>query len=392
VDMGAPGSRGALWFSAASGSSDLFVVTRTATARGDGGTYGSVLNGFSAPDAVGPGDTAFVFTPPGDAANLVYAGLEVLYASTGTISILDADGAVYGSYHYDWPAGYQVDGTTIWDAFGIPPVPGGRIVFAPDTGNIFPFGVAFDPTTGDSITLAVMKPAGAAVAQTLPFVTRGGGPLGPTSQTSLQVANPGTTDASVSFFFRPSSTSGAPTPDPVSLPTSTVPAGHVVSLADILANVGPGPLVGALDLFSDQPLDAFARVLGSVNGGGSWGLGSSQAPAIPAAFKAVFLGLADNAAFESDLVLINQGAASASVTVNLFAADGSAAGSTVLVLAPREVRFVPSVWPTLAGASADLGRLEVIPADGAGPVSTTLVRTDRRTLDADALVPFQIPR
>ena len=171
-----------------------------------------------------------------------------------------------------------------------------------------------------------------------------------------------------------------------------MPAGHVVSLPDILATVGPGPLVGALDISSDQPVHAFARVLGSVSGGGSWGLGSSSAAAVASGSKAVFLDLADNAAFESDLVVINQGAGTASVTVNLFGADGSTAGSTVLALAPGEVRFVPSVWPLLAGGSTDLGRLEVVPADGSGPVSTTLVRSDRLTLDADALVPFVLPR
>jgi hypothetical protein len=357
-----------------------------------GGTYGCAQKGVTPADATNPGETGYLIVPPGDSGKLVYAGLEVLNASTGTISVWDASGKNVHAYHYDWPAGFQIEGETIWDAFAMLPVPGGRIAFSPATGNIFPFGMAFDKATGDPITLDVMKPAGAATAQTIPFVARGGGPLGPTSQTSLQVANPGTTDASVSFSYRPSSTDGAPLPAPVPLPPAIVPAGQVVSLPDILATVGPGSLVGALDISSDQPVHVFARVLGSANGGGSFGLGASAASPVASGSKAVFLGLADNASFASDLVLINQGAGAASVAVNLFGADGGAAGSTVVALAPGEVRYVPSVWPLLAGTSTDLGRLEAVPADGAGPVLATLVRTDRVTRDADALVPFVIPR
>lgn len=392
TDMSAPGHVGTIRFTTAGSSTDLFVAARTVTSTASGGTYGCAQNGLTVADALKPGDTGYLIVPPGDASKFVYAGAEVLNASTGTISIYDSSGNNLGTYHYDWPAGFQAEGQTIWDAFGMAPVPGGRVVFSVATGNLFPFGMEFDEATGDPITLDVMKPAGAVTTQTLPFVTRGGGPLGPTSQTSLQVANPGATNAVVSFSYRPSSTVALSPPGPVSLPAITVPAGQVVSLPDLLATAGSGPLIGALDISSDQPVHAFARVLGSVDGGGSFGLGASAAAPVASGSKGVFLGLADNAASQSDLVLINQGAVSASVTVNLFGADGGAAGSTAVDLAPNEVRFIPSVWPLLAGASTDLGRLEVIPADGAGPVSATLVRSDRLTLDADAIVPFVIPR
>ena len=392
TDMSAPGNTGAIRFTTANASTDLFVAARTVTSVAGGGTYGCAQNGMMATGSLKPGDTGYLIVPPGDASKLVYAGLEVLYASKGTISIYDATGQNVHTYNYNWPAGFQAEGQTIWDAFAMQPVPGGRIVFSVATGNIFPFGIAFDSTTGDPITLDVMNPAGAAKAQTIPFVTRGGGPLGPTSQTSLQVANLGTTDASVSLSYRPSSTGAAPPANPVSLPPVTVPAGQVVSLPDVLATAGPGPLVGALDISSDQAVHAFARVLGSEGGGGFFGLGTSAAAPVASGSKAVFISLADNASFESDLVLVNQGAGAASVTVNLFGADGSAAGSAVVVLAAGEVRFIKSVWPLLAGASTDLGRLEAVPADGSGPVSATLVRSDRVTLDADALVPFVLPK
>ncbi len=392
AEMSGPGSRGALRFSAATGSTDLFVVTRTATARPDGGTYGSAQNGLTAADAVGPGDTAFVFSPPGDAANLVWAGLAVLYASTGTISILDAGGTALATYHYDWPAGYQIDGTTIWDAFAIPPIPGGRIVFSPTSGQIFPYGVSFDAVTGDPIALSVMKPASATKAQTIPIVMRGGGPLGPSSRTDLQLANTGSAAATVTLALRPvSGTDGVPAP-PVPLPPVTVNPGQVVTSVDLLASTGLASAVGALEISADQPVFASARIYASEGGGGTYGYGSAAAAPIFAGSRGVFPHLTENDSFASDLVLLNQSNAPAAVTVNLAAADGSAAGSLSVTLASREVRLVPSVWRAVAGSPTDLGRLDVVPADGAGPVAAALLRSDRKTLDADALAPFVITR
>lgn len=392
VEMSAPDSRGGLRLSAASGSSDLFVVTRTATARPDGGTYGSAQNGWTAPAAVGPGETAFVFSPPGEAANLVWAGLVVLDASTGTVSILDSGGTNLASYHYDWPAGYQVDGTTIWEAFATPPVPGGRIVFAPEKGHIFPYGVSFDSETGDPIGLSVMTPAGAAAAQTISYVARGEGPLGPSSRTDLQIANTGSSAASVTLALRAVTGADGIPPQPVQLPPITVSPGQVVTVSDVLGGAGPASAAGALEITADQPVFAFARVRASADSGGTYGYGSAAAAAISAGSRGVFLNVTENASFSSDLVLLNQSDAAAAAAVNLTAADGTAAGSLSVSLAPREIRYVPSVWSAVTGAQTDLGRLEVVPADRAGPVAATVLRSDRKTLDADALVPFVIPR
>jgi hypothetical protein len=57
-----------------------------------------------------------------------------------------------------------------------------------------------------------------------------------------------------------------------------------------------------------------------------------------------------------------------------------------------DILSLASVWSTVAGAPVDVGRLDVVPADGDGAVAATVLRTDRITLDADALVPFVIPR
>ena len=390
--MNAPGSRGALRFSRDPQTSDLFVAARTATARDDGGTYGFALNAAAAPAAIGPGQSGFVFTPPGELATLVDAGLVVLEASTGAISLFDADGADHGTYHYDWPTGYVIEGSTIWDAFGTLPVPGGRIAFTPTKGRVLPFGVAFDGVTGDPTGLATMGPGSATTAQTVPFVLRGGGPLGPSSRTDLQLANTGSTSASVSLALRPAASGGGPPAPDVPLPSVTVPPGKVVSLSDVLAAPGLASAVGALEVSSDQPVFAFARVWATADGGGSYGYGSGAAPAFAAGSRGVFLGVSENAGFTSDLVLLNQSGDPATVAVNLAAADGTAAGSLNVTLAAREIRVFPAVWSTVTGATTDSGRIDVVPADGTGWTAATVVRTDRKTLDADALVPLVTSR
>ena len=392
VTMAAPGSVGALRFAVVPQTSDLFVASRTATTRADAGTYGFALNAVSAPDAVGPGQSAFVFTPPGDLANLVNAGLVVLEASTGTISLLDADGADHGTYHYDWPAGYVVEGTTIWAAFGVPPVPGGRIAFSPAKGRVFPFGVAFDGVTGDPTGLVPMAPSNANTVLTIPCVMRGGGPLGPSSRTDLQLANTGSTAASVSIALRPVAVAGGTQQPDVPLTTVRVAPGQVVTLSDVLAAAGAPSVRGALSVSSDQPVFAFARVWATADGGGTYGYGSGRAQAINAGSRDVFLGVTDDASFTSDLVLVNESAEPATVTVNLVAADGSTAGSLNVTLEPRGVRSFPSVWSAATGASVGAGRLDVVPADGTAWVLATVIRSDRKTLDADALVPIVISR
>jgi hypothetical protein len=50
------------------------------------------------------------------------------------------------------------------------------------------------------------------------------------------------------------------------------------------------------------------------------------------------------------------------------------------------------VWSTATGASVAAGRLDVVPGDGTAWVLATVIRTDRKTLDADALVPLVTSR
>ena len=52
---------------------------------------------------------------------------------------------------------------------------------------------------------------------------------------------------------------------------------------------------------------------------------------------------------------------------------------------------VPSAFYTVAGFGVPIGRLEVAPATGSQPVFATLIRQDKKTGDADAVIPYVVP-
>jgi hypothetical protein len=254
--------------------------------------------------------------------------------------------------------------------------------------------VAFDAVTGDPASLDVMALKAAATAHVFLDVARGGGPLGRSSRTDLQLFNRGTDTASVVLGFRPATSGVAPASAVVTLPATAVPPGKVVTLVDVLAASGLDGVTGTLELSSDRPVNAFIRVYAAAPEGGAVGFGAAPFAPVAAGSRGVFLAATDNGqdVTQSDLWLANLSDAPAAVTVNLTATDGSAAGSKTVALAPREVRVLETAWSSIAGNGTDIGRLDVVPADGAGPVATTLLRWDKKTLDADPLVPFVLPR
>ncbi len=95
---------------------DTFAWSRISLPAPGGGTLGYAANAVTGAVALGTGDTGFLFASP-DTAQQTIAGVLVTEASTGTISIVDASGVTRGTYAYDWPGGYRVQGTSIFDAF-----------------------------------------------------------------------------------------------------------------------------------------------------------------------------------------------------------------------------------------------------------------------------------
>lgn len=401
-EMDASGSFGALRLApdtSVSIGNDLFSWARVYYTRPDGGTYGFAENGTKAARAISAPESAFLFAPPDVLSQRTNAGIFVLEASTGSVSIVDSDGIVRATFSYDWPGGYHIQGSTIFQALGISPIPSARVVFKVDSGKVFPFGTSIDRSTNDPIGLDVFPLKSQSTFQSMLGIARGAGPMGPGSRTDLQIFNPGSSDALVTLTFRaarPVGGSGAAPGNPIS--SVTVNAGKVLTLPDVLgAKLGLSGVTGTLDITSDLPVYAFARVIAPAAAGGTYGFGvpgQIRDVAVSSGTRGIFLADTDNgyALFQSDLHLTNLADSDSRLALKFTNADGTPAGSREITLGPRDVRSIEAVWYSSTGFGTQVGRLDVVPADGSGPLFVTLLRQDKRTGDTDAILPIVIPR
>ena len=70
-------------------------------------------------------------------------------------------------------------------------------------------------------------------------------------------------------------------------------------------------------------------------------------------------------------------------------ADGTAVGSRTVTVPAWGAVSLPG-W--MSGASTDLGRVDLVPADGTTPFIAVLVRQDLKTRDTDVILPLVIPK
>jgi hypothetical protein len=366
---------------------DTFAWSRVSVPAPGGGTLGQAANAVTGAAALGAGETGFLFASP-DVARQTIAGVLVTEASTGTISIVDAGGAPKGTFAYDWPGGYRVQGTSIFDAFALPALASSRIVCTVTTGRVLLFGSAVDPVSGDAARLDSIAAAAFAAGLQVDGYMGGGG-----VRSTLQIFNPGPDPASVSISLRIAQPADGPALAPGgSLATVTVPPGAVVAL-DVGDPAGAA-VAGTLDLASDRPVAAFATFRTDLPSGGSAVFTSparflGSPSAVSPGSRGAFLAAAQNDAFSSTIQLTSTSPDPSDVTVNFTAADGTAMGSRTVTVPPFGVVSLPG-W--VSGAATDLGRIDVVPADGTTPLLAVLVRQDTQTHDTDVILPLVIAR
>lgn len=398
-EMGGPDSFGGLRVVPSTQPTDLFAWSRTYLTRPDGGTLGFAWNGQRADAAVGPDETAFFLTPP-DTGSRVNAGFLVLEEAKGSLVIVDAEGLERASVPFAWPGGYHYQWHRLFESLGLPRLASARVAFRVETGKVFPFGTAIDDASSDPIGLTVLRPKVAATLQSLPGVARGAGTMGSGSRTDVQLFNPGVDPATVRLEFRAAAAVDGPAPAP-GLPsaTVTVPPGKVVALEDfLLESLGLDGVFGEIDVVSDVPLFAFARVTapdpeseGRVGFGVNGVLGEL---AVNPGSRAVFINVTDSGSdgIEPELEITNPAWDPTTVTIKLTAADGQPAGSRSLALGPRETRTFRGFWGNVSGSLTEFGRVEVLPDEGKPGIFAFLLRRDVQTGDADLITPYVLPK
>jgi hypothetical protein len=386
TDMGTPNALGGVRIYTDQ-LADTFAWSRTSVPAPGGGTLGYAANAVTGAFALGTGDTGFLFASP-DTAQQTIAGVLVTEASTGTISIVDASGVTRATYPYDWPSGYRVQGTSIFDAFALPALASARIVCTVTTGHVLLFGSAVDPVSGDAAGLDSIGASGLATGLQIAGFTRGGG-----MRSTLQLFNAGTDPASVSVSLRvPQPVDGPALAPGGSLATATVPPGAVVTLD--LGNPAGAAVTGTLDINSDQPVAALGTFRTTVPSGGNVVFTApatlfASRSAIPPGSRGVFLSATQNDAFSSTLQLTSTSPNPGDVTVSFTGSDGTAVGSRTVTVPAWGAVSLPG-W--MSGASTDLGRVDLVPADGTTPFIAVLVRQDLKTRDTDVILPLVIPK
>ena len=103
----------------------------------------------------------------------------------------------------------------------------------------------------------------------------------------------------------------------------------------------------------------------------------------------MFLSATQNDAFFSTLQVTSTSPNPGDITVKFTGADGTAVGSRTVTVPAWGVVSLPG-W--IAGTSTDLGRIDLVPADGTTPFIAVLVRQDLRTRDTDIILPLVIPK
>jgi hypothetical protein len=384
TDMGTPNALGGVRIFTDQ-IADTFAWSRTSVPAPGGGTLGYAANAVTGAVALGTGDTGFLFASP-DPSRQTIAGLLVTEPSTGTLSIIDAGGVSRATYSYDWPSGYRVQGTSIFDAFALPALPSARISCTVASGHVLMFGSVLDLTSGDSAGLDTIGPSSYATGLQIAGYTSGGGVI-PT----LQIFNPGTSAANVSVSLRVAQpVDGSATLPGGALTSVAVPPGAVATLD--VGNPSDAAVTGTLDLFSDVQIAAAATFRTPLASGGNVVFTApatffGSLSAIPPGSRGVFLSATQNGAFSSTLQLTSTSPNPGNITVNFTGPDGTAVGSRTVTVPAWGVVSLPG-W--MSGATADLGRIDLVPAAGTTPFIAVLLRQDLATRDTDVIFPLVI--
>lgn len=397
TDMGFPDLFGGLRLSPGANGSDLFAGARVYRKREDGGTFGFYRNGLRASQVFLVEEPGFLITPADVSSERTNAGMYMVQAAKGEMTIVDSEGTTRARHAFSWPEGYHVQFSSVFSQLGLPPLPNARIVFSLTSGSILPYGIAIDNSTNDPADLPFLKSGDRAFGLRVPGAFHRTGPLGDEARTDLQLFSAAGA-ATVSAYFRPALAAGDPGSGvEVGPVVIEVPEKAVVNVTDILRQfVGDTPAAGEIELSANQPIYAVSRVSAPDQDSGRYGFtlaGQVPESAIPSGSRAVFIAATDSGwdVFQSDLHLTNPSGDPIEVTVRATSYEGKPAGEKTIQIGPQETRILEAAFYSVSGFGAPVGRLDIFSSAGS-PFHALLLRGDRKTGDTDAILPLLMTR
>jgi 6-phosphogluconolactonase len=253
------------------------------------------------------------------------------------------------------------------------------------TVRVFDANVA---TASRSLTLVIVEPTAASIDAFLPSSARTPGSNGAYYTTDLTVANTSTSAATVTLQFLGHDQDGTGG----SQKNSTLDAGKSATYVDVLSS-----LFGRLNDFGAIRISSASANLVTLGQTSTSGFGGTFGQSVPAARPSdlvtaasprSIVGVREDVAFRSNLVLNNTTASSLDIDVVLVAADGTTLGSKRYTLPPLGMKQVSGVVRDL-GVSGDVvgARLVLSTPTPGGAFATYASAIDNATNDPRTLLP-----
>lgn len=370
------------------GSRDALVATSRVFNTVEGAeTYGlSFPVTTAAASVLSAGTRAFVFGgTPTDPSRLNVSLFAPFEPATATVGLVSASALLLSSQTITLAQGERIQLNDVFASVAEP----GKVVVSVTSGRVQIYGtVVSNSATNDPFRSAPLATSEAATSWTVPAVAAAPGRNGAVFSSDLYLAPIyETQDFSipVDITYRPQD--GAP----VKVTTNVIP-GTVRIIPDVLRALFPAsvPGAGALEIEAVFPVEAFAVTRSRPPTGPS----SQDFPCVRKGQEitngapAAFVGLSENEAARSNLVLVNEGPAT-SVVLTLLAEDGSR-GTRTVDLPEGAVRQISSVTALFGASPVRAGALLVTPAPG-GRVVASVARIDNSSNDPTGLAPIPIP-
>ncbi len=315
----------------------LAVSSRTFTSDG-AGTWGQEVPALAEADLAAGATSVVVPMLRHDTAfrsnlGLVNAGDAPL---TLEVELFDAAGTVLGSFSRDLgPLGWaQEDG--VLATLGAAPVADAYAVVSADdpAARFAAYGSVVDNRTGDP-TL-VLGLAASTEELVVPAVAHGAGAAGTFWTSDLVVANPGGAPAAYRLELLAGET--------LLSPVFTLEPGSSRRHEDVVASVFVATGTAALRVVPTAGAVAAASRTSTPGDGGSYGQGVPAVVEDAPAERLVLAGLAESAAFRTNLGLVNPGEQDLQATVELYRGDGSLVGTLERVVPAASLLVLPRAF------------------------------------------------
>ncbi len=356
------------------------VVTSRTYDQGAAGTVGQGYDSAAPADGLAAGQSAWLPQLVQNAAfrtNIEITNTGADPASV-TVALFDGSGAPLASYDVGLdPGQWAQQNKAFFGYAGQTALDNGYAKVTVNSGaGIVATAAVIDNVTNDPTTVAMTAAASVPAAGSVwvPTVSHVQGADSTQWRSDVALLNVGASNATVQGSLH---VSGG-----VATVTAVVPAGAQVVVSDVVAWFGAEG-TGALEIAFDQPLVVASRTYDRQAGGTvGQGYGALPASAALAAGQSAWLpGLAENAAYRTNIALTNAGTTTAQATVALFDGLGNQLASYDVTLDPGVRAQENRPFFLKAGQAAlDTGYAQVSVSAGSGVIASASV-IDNATSD-----------